>query len=75
MQLKKGSAYALVLVMPHDPPLNLNENIHVIVLYASLDSPITINDSHVYAIKPSNIITPIQIGTDTPQPYLHSSYG
>ncbi len=60
MQLKKGSAYALGLVMPHDPPLNLNENIHVIVLYASLGSPITINDLHVYAIKPSNTIMPIQ---------------
>jgi hypothetical protein len=46
--------------MPHDPPLNLNENIQVIVLYASLGSPITINDLHVYAIKPSNIIIPIK---------------
>jgi hypothetical protein len=60
LQFKKGSVYALGLVMPHDPPLNLNENIQVIVLYASLGSPITINDLHVYAIKPSNIIIPIK---------------
>jgi len=60
LQFKKGSAYALGLVMPHDPPLNLNEQVQVIVLYASLGSPTTINDLHVYAIKPSGDIMPIQ---------------
>ncbi len=59
LKFKKGSAYALGLVMPHDPPLNLNEQVQVIVLYASLGSPITINDLHVYAIKPSGAM-PIQ---------------
>ncbi len=60
LKFKKGSAYALGLVMPHDPPLNLNEQVQVIVLYASLGSPITINDLHVYAIKPSMSVVPIQ---------------
>jgi hypothetical protein len=54
LQLKHGSIYGLGVIMPHDPPLNLNENIKVIVLYASLGSPININDLHVKAISPTN---------------------
>jgi hypothetical protein len=54
LQLKHGSIYGLGVIMPHDPPLNINENIQVIVLYASLGSPININDLHVKAISPTN---------------------
>jgi DNA-binding beta-propeller fold protein YncE len=54
LQLKHGSIYGLGVIMPHDPPLNINENIKVIVLYASLGSPININDLHVKAISPTN---------------------
>jgi DNA-binding beta-propeller fold protein YncE len=54
LQLKHGSIYGLGVIMPHDPPLNINENIKVIVFYASLGSPININDLHVKAISPTN---------------------
>jgi DNA-binding beta-propeller fold protein YncE len=54
LQLKHGSIYGLGVIMPHDPPLNINESIKVIVLYASLGSPININDLHVKAISPTN---------------------
>jgi len=53
LQFRVGSMYGLGLIMPHDPPLNLNENIRVIVLYASLGSSVTINDLHVRAVSPS----------------------
>lgn len=59
LKVKRGSAYALGIIMPHDPPLNPGENIQVLVLYASLGSPVTINDLHVYAITPSGNTVPI----------------
>ncbi len=60
LKIEIGSAYALGIIMPHDPPLNPGEQIRVLVLYASLGSPVTINDLHVYAITPSNNTVPIQ---------------
>ncbi len=59
LQFKKGSIYGLGLIMPHDPPLNLGEQMQLIVLFASLGSPVTINDLHVYANTPLGTI-PIQ---------------
>ncbi len=60
LNIERGSAYTLGIIMPHDPPLNPGEQIQVLVLYASLGSPVTINDLHVYAITPSGNTVPIQ---------------
>ena len=51
LQLKKGSVYMLALILPHDPPLDINDSIIVLVVYSSLDSTTTINNIQIYSIS------------------------
>jgi len=51
LQLKKGSVYMLALILPHDPPLDINDSIIVLVVYSSLDSTTTINNIRIYSIS------------------------
>jgi|GEM_PF-981962 len=51
LQSKKGSVYMLALILPHDPPLEINDSIIVLVVYSSLDSTTTINNIQIYSIS------------------------
>jgi hypothetical protein len=51
LQSKKGSVYMLALILPHDPPLDINDSIIVLVVYSSLDSTTTINNIRIYSIN------------------------
>jgi hypothetical protein len=51
LQSKKGSVYMLALILPHDPPLDINDSIIVLVVYSSLDSTTTINNIRIYSMN------------------------
>ena len=51
LQSKKGSVYMLALILPHDPPLDINDSIIVLVVYSSLDSTTTINNIRIYSMS------------------------
>ncbi len=51
LQSKKGSIYMLALILPHDPPLDINDSIIVLVVYSSLDSTTTINNIRIYSMS------------------------
>ncbi len=54
LQSKKGSIYMLALILPDDPPLDINDSIIILVVYSSLDSTTTINNIKIYSISDSN---------------------
>ncbi len=51
LQSKKGSIYMLALILPHDPPLDINDSIIILVVYSSLDSTTTINNIRIYSMS------------------------
>lgn len=55
LNIHHGSLYTLGVVLPHEPPLNIGDQIQAVIFYSTLgdaDAP-TINDIHVYAVPPS----------------------
>ncbi len=55
LNIHHGSVYTLGVVLPHEPPLNIGDQIQAVIFYSTLgdtDAP-TINDIHVYAVPPS----------------------
>ncbi len=55
LNIRHGSLYTLGVVLPHEPPLNIGDQIQAVIFYSTLgdeDAP-TINDIHVYAVPPS----------------------